>query len=95
MYGRILAMTLVLFPGGVRTEAICDHVEVVHGELIVEDIPIFLRRRRAAFLAASAIHFGGIGGNGGRGCVVCGRGGPAQPRVKPPMGSIPLGSGRE
>jgi hypothetical protein len=62
-------MTLVLFPGVVRTEAICDHVEVIHGELIVEDIPILLRGRPAALLAASGVHFGGIGGSGGRECV--------------------------
>jgi hypothetical protein len=62
-------MTLVLFPGVVRTEAICDHVEVVHGKLIVEDIPILLRGRPAALLAASGVHFGGIGGIGGRECV--------------------------
>jgi hypothetical protein len=62
-------MTLIPFPRVVRTEAIGDHVEVVHGELIVEDIPVFLRGRRAALLAASGVHVGGIGGNGGRGCV--------------------------
>jgi len=62
-------MTPIPFPGAIWPEAICDHVEVVHGELIVEDIPILLRRRPAAILAASAVHFGGIGGGGGRGCV--------------------------
>ena len=62
-------MTLIPFPRVIRTEAIGDHVEVVHGELIVEDIPILLRGRRAALLATSGVHVGGIGGNGGRGCV--------------------------
>jgi hypothetical protein len=62
-------MTLIPFPRVVRTEAIGDHVEVVHGELVVEDIPVLLRGRRAALLAASGVHVGSIGGNGGRGCV--------------------------
>jgi hypothetical protein len=82
-------MTLILFPVAVRTEAVGDHVEVVHGELIVEDIPVLLRRRRAALLAASAVHDGGVGDGGGRGCVCAAAAGLHSPVSSLRMGSIP------
>jgi hypothetical protein len=68
MCRRILAVMLISSAG---SEAVRHKiVEVVHRELIVKHIPIVLRRRPAAFLAASAVHFGGIGDTGGdRGCV--------------------------
>lgn len=51
--------------GVVWSEAVRHEVEVVDGKLIIEHIPVLLRRRPAAVLAASAVHAGGDG----RGCV--------------------------
>lgn len=76
-------MTLVSFSRALRSEAVCHQVEVVDRELIVEDIPVLLRGRHAALLAASTIHAVGGGGAVVVVVVMCGRGGPAQPVSNP------------